>query len=391
VRVAFYAPLKVPSHGTPSGDRRVAALYVEALQHAGHRVELASSLSSYDGEGSPERQAALRAQGLATAEQLVTQLQSGAQGSRPDLWFTYHVYYKAPDWLGPHVSKALGIPYVIAEASYAPKRAGGPWALGHDASGEAIRLADLLVCPTRFDLGCLEPIVADGSQILLLPPFLDMQPFDDALQARHAQRARLAAAHRLDASIPWIVIAAMMRAGDKAASYRQLADALARISDLPWQLLVAGDGRARPEVARALETAAPGRARLLGTLAEKEVAALYAAGDLCIWPACNEAYGMAMLEAQAAAVPVISCAHRGVPDVVLDGRTGLLAPAGDSAELARLARELLLDPGRRTEMGRAARQFVAGERSLERAAQRLGQALGRLGARGAADPATRAN
>ena len=30
MRVAFYAPLKVPSHGTPSGDRRVAALYIEA-------------------------------------------------------------------------------------------------------------------------------------------------------------------------------------------------------------------------------------------------------------------------------------------------------------------------------------------------------------------------
>ena len=389
MRVAFYAPLKVPSHGTPSGDRRVAALYVEALQRAGHRVELASSLSSYDGGGNPERQAALRDQGLATAEQLVRQLQSGAQESRPDLWFTYHVYYKAPDWLGPHVSRALGIPYVIAEASHAPKRAGGPWNLGHEASAEAMRSANLLVCPTRFDLGCLEPIVADGSKILLLPPFLDTQPFDEALKARQTQRERLAAAHRLDASVPWIVVAAMMREGDKAASYRQLADTLARISDLPWQVLVAGDGRARPEVARALETAAPGRARLLGTLAENEVAALYAAGDLCIWPACNEAYGMAMLEAQAAALPVISCAHRGVPDVVVDGRTGLLAPANDSAELARLARELLLNPSRRLEMGRAARQFVAGERSLKAAAQRLDQALGRLGVRSAVHPATR--
>ena len=391
MRVAFYAPLKVPSHGTPSGDRRVAALYVEALQHAGHRVELASTLSSYDPVGNPERQAALRAQGLAAAEQLVRQLQRGAPESRPDLWFTYHVYYKAPDWLGPRVSKALGIPYVIAEASYAPKRAGGPWNLGHEESGEAVRLADLLICPTRFDLGCLEPLVADGSKILLLPPFLDTQLFDAALQARDAQRALLAATHRLDASIPWIVVAAMMREGDKAASYRQLADALARISDLPWQLLVAGDGPARPEVARALEAAAPGRARLLGTLAEKEVAVLYAAGDLCIWPACNEAYGMAMLEAQAAALPVISCAHRGVPDVVVDGRTGLLAPAGDSAELARLARELLLDPGRRAEMGHAAWQFVAGERSLKTAAQRLDQALARLDVRSAAKPATRPN
>jgi glycosyltransferase involved in cell wall biosynthesis len=388
VRIAFYAPLKAPSHGTPSGDRRVAALYVEALQQAGHRVELASTLRSYDGEGSPERQAALRAQGLATAEQLVRQLRGEA--APPDLWFTYHVYYKAPDWLGPRVSQALGIPYVIAEASYAPKRAKGVWSLGHEASGEAIRVADLLVCPTRLDMACLEPLVGDASKILLLPPFLDPGPFDHALRERDAHRSRLAAAHRLDASIPWIVVAAMMREGDKAASYRQLAGALARISDLPWQLVVAGDGPARAEVAAALESAAPGRARLLGTLAAKEVAALYAAGDLCIWPGCNEAYGMAMLEAQAAALPVISCAQRGVPDVVLDGRTGLLAPTTEPEALARLARELLLDSGRRKEMGRAARQFVTGERSLKSAAARLDHALARLSGR-PADPTTRPN
>ncbi|MGH8676291.1 MAG: glycosyltransferase family 4 protein [Burkholderiales bacterium] len=391
MRIAFYAPLKAPSHGTPSGDRRVAALYVEALQHAGHRVELISSIRSYDGEGNPERQAALRARGLEAARRLVAQMQSGTSGARPDLWFTYHAYYKAPDWLGPHISKALGIPYVIAEGSYAPKRAGGLWNLGHEASREAIRLADLLVCPTRYDIECLESIVADRSKILLLAPFLDVQPFDVAVEDRKAHRAKLAAAHQLDATVPWIAIAAMMREGDKAASYRQLAGVLARIRDLPWQLLVAGDGRARPEVAGALEGAAPGRTRFLGTLAAEEVAAMYAAGDLCIWPACNEAYGMAMLEAQAAGIPVISCAQRGVPDVVLDGRSGLLASTSDPEPLAHLARALLLDPEQRTKMGRAARQFVSGERSLGAAARRLNHALARLSGQFAADPATGAN
>ena len=44
---------------------------------------------------------------------------------------------------------------------------------------------------------------------------------------------------------------------------------------------------------------------------------------------------MAMLEAQAAGLPVVSCATRGVPDVVEHGRTGLLAPGGDEAALRR--------------------------------------------------------
>jgi glycosyltransferase involved in cell wall biosynthesis len=383
VRIAFYAPLKAPSHGTPSGDRRVAALYVEALQHAGHRVELVSSFSSYDNAGDSARQVALRTQGLALAAQL-------AKSLRPDVWFTYHVYYKAPDWLGPHISRALGIPYVIAEASFAPKRANGPWQVGHEGAGEAIRHADLLICPTRFDIECLEALVSDRSRIVLLSPFLDVQPFEAAVAERDAHRKRLAAEYQADTDVPWIVLAAMMREGDKAQSFHQLADVLDRISDIPWQLLVAGDGPARREIGHALEAVAPGRVRLLGTLAAPEVAALYAAGDLCIWPACNEAYGMAMLEAQAAGVPVISCAHRGVPDVVASERTGLLAPSGDIQTLARFARELLLDSGRRAQLGRAARRFVAEERSLQNAALQLDRALARLQVR-PSEPATRAS
>ena len=178
--------------------------------------------------------------------------------------------------------------------------------------------------------------------------------------------------------MPWIVIAAMMRPGDKLASYRVLAAVLAQVRDLPWRLVVAGDGPARAEVEAVLEPAAAGRCRFLGELDQTELAAVYAAGDLCVWPAVNEAYGMAMLEAQAAGVPVVSSASRGVPDVVEDGRTGLLAPPGDEAALAGLVRSLLSDAPRRAAMGRAAASFACGERSIAAAAARLGPALARL-------------
>jgi len=144
------------------------------------------------------------------------------------------------------------------------------------------------------------------------------------------------------------------------------------------------------DLLRWLEEAAPGRVRLLGTLEAAEVAAVYAASDLCIWPACNEAYGMAMLEAQAAGLPVISCAHRGVPDVVLDQRTGLLAPSGDTQALARLARELLVDAVRRAQLGGEARRFVVSERSLAHAALHLDRLLARLQAH-RHEPAIRSN
>ena len=378
MRIVFYAPMKSPSHGTPSGDRRVAGLLMEALARAGHQVELASTFRSYDATGDAGRQAALREQGVGLGRRLAMQWLEGQPAGRPELWFTYHVYYKAPDWLGPGASAALGIPYVIAEASHAEKRSGGPWDLGHRGTADAIRRADLLLCPTRDDFEGLVRLAVARERIVSLPPFLDPAPFRAAARARDSHRAGLAGAHGLDPSIPWIVVAAMMRPGDKLASYRVLAGVLARLQDLPWQLLIAGDGPARPEVEAMFASAAPGRAVLLGMLPLPGVAALYGAGDICIWPAVNEAYGMAMLEAQAAGVPVVSCAARGVPDVVDDGATGLLAPAHDAAALAVLARGLLCDPARRAAMGRAAATFVSVERGLESAAARIDRAFARF-------------
>jgi glycosyltransferase involved in cell wall biosynthesis len=371
MRIAFYAPLKSPVHGTPSGDRRVARLLMDALGLAGHRVELASTFRSFDATGDAGRQAALRAQGEALGRELAAKWHAGPAAGRPDLWFTYHAYYKAPDWLGPAACAALEIPYVIAEASHAGKRAGGPWDIGHRGALEAIRRADLLLCPTRDDMQALRGVAAAPGRVAWLPPFLEPAPFRDAAGAREAARERFARVHALDAGVPWIAAVAMMRAGDKLRSYRMLAGALGRLRDLGWRLLVAGDGDAGAEVRAALDASIPGRTAYLGALDEPGVAELYAAADLCAWPAVNEAYGMAMLEAQAAGLPVASCATRGVPDVVEHGRTGLLAPAGDEAAFAGLLRELLLEPDRRARLGAAAAAFVAGERSLQATVARL--------------------
>jgi glycosyltransferase involved in cell wall biosynthesis len=383
MRIAFYAPLKSPTHATPSGDRRVAGLLMDALGRAGHRVELVSTFRSYDAAGDAGRQAGLRAQGRALGERLAQAWRDGPPAARPDLWFTYHSYYKSPDWLGPRACALLGIPYVLAEASHAAKRAGGAWDIGHLGALEGIRRADLLLCPTRDDMAGLRGVAVAPERVLWLPPFLNPAPFRAAFRERAAHRERLARAHGLDAGLPWIAVAAMMRERDKLASYRMLAGALGRLQDLPWRLLVAGDGTARDAVQAALGAAVPGRAVFLGALGLSGIAGLNAAADLCVWPAVNEAYGMAMLEAQAAGLPVVSCAMRGVPDVIEHGRTGLLAPGGDERALAALTRELLVDAGRRARLGEAAAAFVANERSVEATVDRLRDALARIPAQAA--------
>jgi glycosyltransferase involved in cell wall biosynthesis len=353
MRIAFYAPMKPPSDPVPSGDRRMARLLMGALTLAGHEVELASRVKSRDGVGDATKQMTIRARGEAAARSLISRYRKNP----PDAWFTYHVYHKAPDWIGPAVAEALGIPYVIAEASYAPKQAGGKWDMGHRAAAQAISRADAIIGLNSNDAACVRPLVKPGAQMVALRPFLDAAPFT-------GQRAT-------PAKTPLLLAVAMMRPGDKLASYRVLADALARLGDLDWQLLVVGDGPARKEV----EALLPTRTKFAGEVPPERLPEIYAAADLYVWPSVREAYGMALLEAQAAGAAAVAGDCGGVGDILRDGETGLLAKEGDAAAFADAIRALLADPARRARMGARARAVVARDHTIASAAEVLDRVL----------------
>lgn len=355
----------------PSGDRRMARLLMEALDHAGMTVETASCFASFDGDGDGVRQSRLAALGARIAASLVRRYSRRRRRERPDLWFTYHLYHKAPDWLGPTVSRALDIPYVVAEASHAPKQARGPWAIGYNAAASAIAQADLVFNLNRADAAGVLPLLADPARLVALAPFIDRR--DDAGRAGGRQRARAAIAGRHgfdDASMPLLLCVAMMRPGDKLASYRCLASALGHLRAHPWRLLVAGDGPARAAVDRAL---APLGRRVLhcGTSEGAALADAYAAADLFVWPAIGEAYGMALLEAQRAGLPVIAGRTGGVPGVVADGSSGLLVAPGRPQAMAVAIDDLLTNARRRQAMARAATARVRRHHNLSAAAARL--------------------
>ena len=371
MRLAFYAPLKPPDHPVPSGDRRMARLLMAAFGHAGHRLELASRLRSWDGTGDAIRQARLAELGGRLAGRLLRRYRARPE-TRPEAWLTYHLYYKAPDWIGPRVSRALGIPYLVAEASVAHKRAQGPWAAGHAATLAALARACAVIALNPADV----PALPDRAKVHLLAPFLDPGPYGEAAAEREAWRARLAAGHGLDPQRPWLLAVAMTRPGDKLESYRLLARALKDCTATPWHLLIVGTGAARGEVETAFAWAEAERVRFLGALESADLVGLYAASDLLVWPALREAYGMALLEAQAAGLPVLAGASGGIPAMVREGETGVLVPPGDAPAFAEAVRALLAAPERRRALGDAARAHVAAHHGLERAAARLDEILG---------------
>jgi glycosyltransferase involved in cell wall biosynthesis len=262
----------------------------------------------------------------------------------------------------------------MIEASFAPKQAGGRWDLGHRATAAALRRADVVLGLTKVDLECLAPLVRPPARLRHLPPFLDPAPYAVAHAARQRHRSAIAARWSMDPGLPWLLTVAMMRADVKRDSYLLLAGALDRLRDRPWQILVIGDGPARPEIEAAFAPFGD-RAVFAGTLPEAELPPCYAACDLFVWPAVREAYGLAMLEAQAAGLPVVAGQEGGVAEVVRHDVTGILTPPRDPQAFAQSVATLLADDPRRHAMAAAARRFVTEERSLDRAAAALLAAL----------------
>ncbi len=366
MRIAFYAPLKPPTHPNPSGDRQVARMFMKALELAGHDVELAARLRSREPEGDKQRQERLKKLGTRLADRLIRRYRKLPARKRPQLWFTYHLYYKAPDWIGPRVAKALKIPYVVAEASVGYKRAEGPWAAGHRAVLAALEQAAAVITLNPLDA----KLIPDPAKVRPIKPFIDTAPFDAVRPLREDYRAVLASEQHLDPDLPWLLAAAMMRPGDKLKSYHVLAQALRAIPDMPWQLVVAGEGQAYDDVVQAFAWAMPSRVRFLGLVQPEVMPALYAACDLLVWPAVNEAFGMALLEAQAAGIPVVAGRNPGVESVVAEGVTGYLADPGLNT-FAASVREMLSQKASRSAMAKAAPGVIAEHHSLPAGARRL--------------------
>jgi glycosyltransferase involved in cell wall biosynthesis len=335
MRVAFYAPLKAPDHVRPSGDRLIGRMLVAALERHGHHVEIASRFRSLDLTGNTRRQARLRRYGEWQAAKLVRHCLAVPLVQRPQVWLTYHLYAKAPDWLGPTVSAALGIPYVVVEASVSPKQADGPHASGHKAVIEALGHARLVLSINPKDEAGVLPHLRGAGRHERLAPFIDGTLFRQARENHSAHRIALASAYDLDLDLdlPWLITVAMMRPGDKLASYRLLVETLERLLPKPWQLLVIGDGEARPQIEALMARVQPGVV-FLGERSRPEIAQALGASDVFIWPAINEAIGMALIEAQAAGLPVIAADRPGIAAVVVNGRTGVLCEEGKSFPLA---------------------------------------------------------
>lgn len=130
---------------------------------------------------------------------------------------------------------------------------------------------------------------------------------------------------------------------------------------LPFRLLVLAGGDWSPyaELARGLGD------RILVLTQVNEIEDYLQAADLTLYTSDSESFCLGILEAMFFGCPGVATAVGGIPEVIADGKTGLLAPANDAAALAHATESLLRDPARRAAMGKAAAQRARARFSAE--------------------------
>ncbi|HEY7268711.1 MAG TPA: glycosyltransferase [Dehalococcoidia bacterium] len=223
---------------------------------------------------------------------------------------------------------------------------------------EAPHLTPLHNWLTKYSLARADEITATGDDLALqtqryvpVGKLVHSVPYGVDLSA-------FVPVERLASPKPVVGTAARL-SGEKGVEY--LLDAFDRLDLCDNAVLrIAGDGPERAKLEARAQTSGWGDSvRFEGWLDHERLPEFLRSLDMFVLPSLYEGFGVAAVEASACGLPVVASRINGIPDVVVDGETGILVPPKDPDALASAIESLVHDPERRKAMGEAGRAFVA--------------------------------
>jgi len=236
-----------------------------------------------------------------------------------------------------------------------------------------LRKADLVLGPSSDTCAKLQAVQGlPDSRVQRLPWGLDPELYAAAQSQETVRPANGFPSGRVVLAVARLSMEERYKGVDTLI--RAVARLQPRLPDL--HLVTVGDGDQRSELedlARALEVTH--RVHFLGPLSGEVLFDCYRRCDAFALPSAGEGFGLVFLEAMAFGKPVIGGAEGGTPDVIADGDTGFLVPAGDVARLAAVLESLFTQDELRRQMGQRARERVEEQFLFEHFRARLWRVL----------------
>ncbi len=353
MRISFYAPFKPVGHPNPSGDLIIATGLVDFLTKRGHKIAIASTFRSRWIFWKPWLFPQIVFERFAARKRI--------QKFKPDIWLSYHCYYKSPDLLGPTICKKEKIPYIIFQGIYSTKRRRKlKTAPGFYLNRYGLRQANHIFTNRENDHKNLQRI-APEKQLSYIKPGIFPDQFQFDKRAREKMRKQWQVG-----KTPVILSAAMFRPDVKTEGLRWLIHSLSLLAteNIPFTLVIAGDGSERDTLMKLADKYLPKRVIFAGKIKRGKMQEFYSGGDIFAFPGIRESLGMVFLEAQSCGLPVVAFNNGGIPEVVQQGTTAFLTDPYNEQEFCSTIKQLLHNPEQRNIMGGAAAQYVRSNHDL---------------------------
>jgi len=220
--------------------------------------------------------------------------------------------------IGFCLSKATGIPYITTVQRLEKKK--NPLKNFIYRKAAVCIGASLAIKKNFEDVGC--------KNIEVIPNGIDMKRFEGLERKAHDK---------------FVVISVARLEKVKGVEY--LVQALRKSDFRKMELVIIGDGHERKNLESLVEKLnLKERVKFLGPISNDKLPGYLAAVDCFVLPSLREGFGIAVLEAQAAGLPVVGSRIGGILDLVEDGKTGLLVEPGSSEALAEAIDKIYSQP-----------------------------------------------
>ena len=225
------------------------------------------------------------------------------------------------------------------------------------------RAARIVVIGTFWRQFLVQDLGIDERKVVVVPNGVPLPPLPQSAQPDAAAGAPADAPCRI------LYLGALGRR--KGTSDLLQALASPRLRDVRWDAVIAGNGDVDSFRKEAAALGIADRVTFPGWVGPDDAQALLASASVFVLPSYNEGLPVAVLEAMAAGVPVVTTRVGAIPDLGIDGEAGFIIEPGAIDDLAdRLAR-LVADPTLRSQFGSAGRRRVESEFTIESTARRL--------------------